>query len=74
MSQEAPPVRKNARGSITRSISCQNGDLRQLITSKLYIYIVNTCNTFNLKDHNKGLEMNFAVIKLEKPRNLSPNT
>nr|DAT19638.1 MAG TPA: hypothetical protein [Bacteriophage sp.] len=27
-----------------------------------------------LKDHNKGLKMNFAVIKLRKPRNLSPNT
>nr|DAH51885.1 MAG TPA: hypothetical protein [Bacteriophage sp.] len=27
-----------------------------------------------LKDHNKSLKMNFAVIKLKKPRNLSPNT
>nr|DAE36145.1 MAG TPA: hypothetical protein [Bacteriophage sp.]DAH47253.1 MAG TPA: hypothetical protein [Bacteriophage sp.] len=27
-----------------------------------------------LKDHNKILEMNFAALKLKKPRNLSSNT
>nr|DAH16351.1 MAG TPA: hypothetical protein [Bacteriophage sp.] len=27
-----------------------------------------------LKDHNKSLEMNFAVLKCGKLRKLSPNT